>query len=103
MAHSSTFIRKQCKTEYQLFANKLRNKHLTIKQLVYLHNTVLLPNVEYRLMTTILSEEICNDISSPMRSVIKRSSGFSITLPSSFLHYERGIGRVPHESIRDTA
>src|SRR5436305_6168903 len=42
------FIKKQCRTEYQLFADKLRNKKLTTDQLKYLHNAILLPKVLYR-------------------------------------------------------
>src|SRR5688572_7267702 len=50
------------------------------------------PKSEYRLMTTIPSEEHCNAIASPMRSLIKNSSGFSLSLPSALLHYHRIIG-----------
>jgi len=76
--------------EYQLFANKLRRKRLTTKQFVYLHNAVLLPKVEYRLMVTVLPHAACNAISGPMRSVIKQSSRFSLALPSAFLHFAQG-------------
>src|SRR3954454_20334649 len=41
------FVKKQCRTEYHLFAGKLRNKRLTTDQLKYLHNTVLLTKVLY--------------------------------------------------------
>ncbi len=33
------FVKKQCYIEYQLFSNKLARKLLTVRQLVYLHNT----------------------------------------------------------------
>src|SRR5581483_11281129 len=41
----SSFILKQCKSEYTLFSNKLRFKRLTANQITYLHNTVLAPKV----------------------------------------------------------
>src|SRR5436305_11808694 len=46
------FIKKQCRTEYQLFTGKLRNKKLTTDQFRYLYNAVLLPKVLYRLKCT---------------------------------------------------
>src|SRR3954469_16442108 len=47
LASSSAFVKAQCQTEYRLFANKLRGKQLTVKQLVYLNNTVLIFKIEY--------------------------------------------------------
>jgi hypothetical protein len=88
---SMSFIKQQCRTEYSTFAAKLRKKKLTTRQLVYLHNTVLLPKVEYRLMTTVLTQDECHRIMTPIKAVIKQSSKFAITLPFAFLHYERGI------------
>ena len=41
---SSTYVKKQCTTEYSLFTNKLC---LTCDQLKYLHNSVLLPKINY--------------------------------------------------------
>src|SRR6185369_802401 len=55
ISSSSAFVKKQCKTEYALFASTLRRKHLTIDQLRYLHNSVLIPRVEYRLKATLLT------------------------------------------------
>src|SRR4051794_18654395 len=92
LAISSAFVKAQCRTEYRLFANKLRGKQLTVKQLVYLNNAVLIPKIEYRMMCSLFSETECNSISSPMRVLVKRANRFSISLPSSFLHYEQGIG-----------
>jgi hypothetical protein len=86
-----SFIKQQCRTKYSTFAAKLRKKKLTTKQLVYLHNTVLLPKVEYRLMTTVFTQDKCHRISAPMKAIIKQSSKFAITLPTAFLHYEREI------------
>ena len=89
--HNAHFVRKQCHIEYQLFAYTLARKHLTAKQLVYLHNCVLLPKVEYRLMCTILSESSCDLITAPMRKLIKHAGKFANTLPTSFLYHEQGL------------
>src|SRR3954449_7165134 len=77
--------------EYQLFANKLNRKMLTVRQFTYLHNAVLLPKVEYRMMCTILPEAICKTIAAPMRRIIKHAGKFSNTLPSSFLYLDQGL------------
>src|SRR4051795_9206684 len=77
--------------EYQLFANKLNRKMLTVRQLTYLHNTVLLPKVEYRMMCTILPEPVCKTIAAPMRKIIKHAGKFSNSLPLSFLHLDQGL------------
>src|SRR4051812_44121141 len=77
--------------EYQLFTNKLNRKMLTMRQLTYLHNTVLLPKVEYRMMCTIFPEPVCKTIVAPMRKIIKHTRKFSNSLPSSFLHLDQGL------------
>src|SRR5436305_10816495 len=64
---------------------------LTIRQLTYLHNSVLLPKVEYRMMCTILPESVCNSIAAPMRKIIKHAGKFSNTLLSSFLYLNQGL------------
>src|SRR4051794_15008896 len=77
--------------EYQLFANKLNRKMLTVRQLTYFHNSVLLPKVEYRMMCTILPKPICKTIAAPMRKLVKHAGKFSNSLPSSFLHLGQGL------------
>src|SRR5213079_2229767 len=44
---STKFIKLQLTKEYNQFTNVLRYKKLTGKQLVYLHNNVLIPKLEY--------------------------------------------------------
>src|ERR1043165_3013434 len=85
-AFSAAFVKQQCKTEYSLFAKKLSNKRLTIDQIRYLHNAVLLPRVEYRLKATMLSEKDCKDIMSPMKKLFKNASHLTISIPDAFLH-----------------
>ena len=59
---------------------------LTVRQLTYLHNSVLLPKIEYRMMCTIPMEPVCKSIASPVRIITKHAEKFSSTLPSSFLY-----------------
>src|SRR6266498_2663593 len=52
LSFSKRFVLSQIKKEYLQFTNILRHKKLTGKQLTYLHNSVLLPKVEYRAQVT---------------------------------------------------
>ena len=82
---STTYVKKQCKTEYLLFARVLRHKRLTMDQLKYLHNAILLPKVEYRLKASLPSEKECSTIMAPFNRVFKQASRLAITVPSVFL------------------
>src|SRR5439155_21848529 len=86
------YIKKQCRTEYQLFASKLRNKKLTTYQLKYLHNTVLLPKVLYRLKYTVFSENECGTIMGLFKKLLKNTSILVSSLPNSFLHFNQTLG-----------
>src|SRR4051812_44468669 len=92
LALNKQFIKRQCCTEYQLFASKLTKKRLTTDQLKYLHNAVLLPKVLYRLKCTALSEYECNVIMSPFKKLYKNTSSLVSSLPNSFLHYKQALG-----------
>jgi hypothetical protein len=89
---SSKFVKNQCKTEFNLFSNKLRNKRLTFDQLLYLHNSVLIPKIDFRLKATILSERDCIQVSSPFKKLFKNSLKLSLTTPNAFLHFSQAIG-----------
>src|SRR4051812_6569966 len=86
---SPTYVKKQCRTESSLFSNKLRNKRLTSDQLTYLHNMVLIPKLDFRLKTTLLSEQDCLRISSVFRRVFKNSLKINISIPNAFLQYNK--------------
>src|SRR5207237_9320681 len=90
----TSFVKKQCLTEYRLFAAKLKNKRLTSDQLTYLHNMVLLPKVCYRLKATTLSEEECSRIMAPFKKTLKNSLSLAVTLPDSFIYSEHCINLV---------
>jgi len=91
---TQSYVKKQCAAEYNLFASKLQNKRLTYDQLIYLHNMVLLPKVDYRLKTTLLSEGDCNSIMAPFKRTFKHSLKLCVTLPSAFLHFDKAFGLI---------
>src|ERR1043165_8454362 len=70
--------------EYSLFTKKLSNKCLTINQIHYLYNTILLSYVKYRLKAIMLSEKDCKDIMSPMKKLFMHH--ISISIPDAFLY-----------------
>src|SRR5436190_158125 len=72
LKNSSSFVKSQLKTEYHQFTSILRHKKLTAKQLVYLHNTVLLPKLSYHSQTTSLRTKTCQQIASPFDLMFKR-------------------------------
>ena len=54
--HSNKFVFQQITTKYNRFVSLLSSKMLTDKQLVYLHNSVLIPMVEYKMQVTPFTE-----------------------------------------------
>src|SRR5437016_258156 len=100
---SPSHVKKQCLTEYRLFAAKIKHKRLTSNQLTYLHNMVLLLKVCYRLKATTLSESKCSRIMGPFKKTFKNSLSLTVTLPNSFVHSRNFINLVHpfHRSITD--
>ena len=71
MKDSPSYVVKQLAHEYTSFTNLLRYKKLTANQLTYLHNTVLIPKVEYRAQCSHVSEPLCRKIQSSFLSLFK--------------------------------
>ncbi|GET66519.1 RNA-directed DNA polymerase from mobile element jockey-like [Rhizophagus irregularis DAOM 181602=DAOM 197198] len=69
VAGSRDFVRKQVARECNSFAATVRPAKLSAKQVVYLHNTVLIPKLEYRMQVTHLSESECASATSSIRSL----------------------------------
>ncbi|CAB4418583.1 unnamed protein product [Rhizophagus irregularis] len=66
---SRSFVRKQLKQECNSFSAILRPAKLTSQQVVYLHNTVLIPKLEYRMQVTHLSKTECSTATSSVRDL----------------------------------
>src|SRR6266542_4136618 len=71
MKDSPSYVVKQLVHEYTSFTNLLRYKKLTANQLTYLHNTVLIPKVEYRAQCSHVSEPLCHKIQSSFLFLFK--------------------------------
>ncbi|GBC47762.2 RNA-directed DNA polymerase from mobile element jockey-like isoform X1 [Rhizophagus irregularis DAOM 181602=DAOM 197198] len=94
VAGSRDFVRKQVARECNSFAATVRPAKLSAKQVVYLHNTVLIPKLEYRMQVTHLSESECALATSSIRSLIKHKANFSRVLPDSILFLSQGLGLI---------
>ncbi|GBC17050.2 ribonuclease H-like domain-containing protein [Rhizophagus irregularis DAOM 181602=DAOM 197198] len=92
--NSRDFVKKQLKRECCLFAATIRPAKLSSKQVVYLHNAVLIPKLEYRMQVTHLSESDCHLITRSIRSVVKHKANFSRSLPNSILFLSHAVGLI---------
>ncbi|GET59998.1 RNA-directed DNA polymerase from mobile element jockey-like [Rhizophagus irregularis DAOM 181602=DAOM 197198] len=91
---SRDFVKKQVARECNSFAAIVRPAKLSAKQVVYLHNTVLIPKLEYRMQVTHLSESECASATSSIRSLVKHKANFSRVLPDSILFLSQGLGLI---------
>ncbi|GBC51583.1 RNA-directed DNA polymerase from mobile element jockey-like [Rhizophagus irregularis DAOM 181602=DAOM 197198] len=91
---SRDFVRKQLKRECCSFAATIRPAKLSPKQVVYLHNAVLIPKLEYRMQVTHLSESDCHLITRSIRSVVKHKANFSRSLPNPILFLSQALGLI---------
>ncbi|GET57953.1 RNA-directed DNA polymerase from mobile element jockey-like [Rhizophagus irregularis DAOM 181602=DAOM 197198] len=89
---SRDFVKKQLKRECCSFAATIRPAKLSPKQVVYLHNAVLIPKLEYRMQVTHLSESDCHLITRSIRSVVKHKVNFSRSLPNPILFLSQALG-----------
>ncbi|GET55983.1 ribonuclease H-like domain-containing protein [Rhizophagus irregularis DAOM 181602=DAOM 197198] len=94
VAGSRDFVKKQVTRECNSFAAIVRPAKLSAKQVVYLHNTVLIPKLEYRMQVTHLSESECASATSSIRSLVKHKANFSRVLPDSILFLSQGLGLI---------
>ncbi|CAB4436125.1 unnamed protein product [Rhizophagus irregularis] len=91
---SRDFVKKQINRECNSFAATVRPAKLSAKQVVYLHNTVLVPKLEYRMQVTHLSEAECLTATRHIRSVVKHKGNFSRSLPNPILYLSQALGLI---------
>ncbi|CAB4443106.1 unnamed protein product [Rhizophagus irregularis] len=88
------FVKKQVARECNSFAATIRPAKLSVKQVVYLHNTVLIPKLEYRMQVTHFSEAECFTATGHIRSVVKHKGNFSRSLPNPILYLSQALGLI---------
>ncbi|RHZ63860.1 hypothetical protein Glove_327g14 [Diversispora epigaea] len=70
--------------------NVLKRKKLTDKQVRYIINQVLFPQIEYLLTDIVLGETIKNELNVSIKKCFKSVIGFSVALPDNVLHSHWG-------------
>ncbi|GET63163.1 hypothetical protein GLOIN_2v1817843 [Rhizophagus irregularis DAOM 181602=DAOM 197198] len=91
---SRDFVKKQLKRECYSFVVTIRPAKLSAKQVVYLHNAILIPKLEYQMQVTHLSESDCHLIMRSIRSVVKHKANFSCFLPNPILFLSQALGLI---------
>ncbi|PKY33287.1 hypothetical protein RhiirB3_394680 [Rhizophagus irregularis] len=89
--NSRDFVKKQLKRECYSFVVTIRPAKLSPKQVVYLHNAILILKLEYRMQVTHLSESDCHLITRSIRSVVKHKANFSCSLPNPILFLSQAL------------
>ncbi|EXX72743.1 hypothetical protein RirG_066440 [Rhizophagus irregularis DAOM 197198w] len=82
---SSQFVLKQARSMVKDMAALLGPKKLLAQHVAYLYNAILLPRLEFRLQTTLFSENTVQSIVTLMFSVIRRKAGLAATTPLALL------------------
>ncbi|GBC46358.2 hypothetical protein RIR_jg20442.t1 [Rhizophagus irregularis DAOM 181602=DAOM 197198] len=67
-------------------ATLLGPKKLLAQHVTYLYNAVLLPRLEFRLQTTLFSENTIQSIVQPIFSVLRKKAGLALTTPLVLLY-----------------
>src|SRR5437868_10655489 len=67
-------------------------KKASVSQLVYLNNSILLPNIEYRLQTSFLSKAACKRIQKPIWILIKNKLSLAKSAPNSMCSHTKILG-----------
>ncbi|EXX58057.1 hypothetical protein RirG_201400 [Rhizophagus irregularis DAOM 197198w] len=91
---SRNFIRQQLKQECHSFSAILRSAKLTVQQVVYLYNTVLISKLDYRMQVTHLSEAECSTITSSVRALVKHKAKLSRSVPNVVLYLTHALGLI---------
>ena len=72
--------------------NVMRFKRLTAEQLKYIWNTVICPRINFRAQLSVLSNSICNRLTSIFRVLFKQKLHLPKSFPSAVLHSRELLG-----------
>ncbi|PKK57985.1 hypothetical protein RhiirC2_797044 [Rhizophagus irregularis] len=67
---------------------------LTVQQVVYLYNTVLIPKLEYRMQVIHLFEAECSTVTSSVRILIKYKAKLSHSISNAVLYLSQTLGLI---------
>ena len=78
--------------EVRNFVQVIKSKKISIEQIKYLNNKVLLPRLEYRSMIYLWSKQICDRIHQPMLRIAKWKSNLISTCSNALIIHEDILG-----------
>ena len=85
------------KKEIKTIASVIRTKKLTVDQMVYINNKVLIPRLEYRLCTTLFSVMTARNLYTPITKVAKQLAGLPGTAKVNILAHPGMVGFITLE------
>jgi hypothetical protein len=83
---SSKFVHTQISQEYQEVLSIVQWKKLSSSQLTYIHNSVLLPCIEYYAQVTYIPKSLYLKLSSTFCTMFKNCLGLMSSAPSILIH-----------------
>ena len=85
LKNNNSFIANQARSTISRAISTIRYSKLTDLQLLYIHNKVLIPRLEYRTQVTVLSKIQCQSIVTPLVKLFKHKLQMSNTAPNTIL------------------
>ena len=88
---------KECKTEVARkeiaqLTKAIKKKKMSLGQLVYINNKVLIPRLEYRLQCCLMPQNMCKKIHRPMLMLIKSKANLASTITDGTLTHKNLTG-----------
>jgi exonuclease III len=84
--------RSKLQQEVRAFTQLIRAKRISIEQIKYLNNMVLLPRLEYRSMIFLWTKRACDKIHQPMLRLAKWKAGLASTCSNALLTHKDLLG-----------
>src|SRR5205823_12137357 len=85
LKNNNSFIATQARSTISRAVSTMRYSKLTDLQVLYIHNKVLIPQLEYRTQVTVLSKVQCQSIVSPLVKLFKHKLQMSSSAPNAIL------------------
>jgi hypothetical protein len=84
--------RNRLQQEVRSFVQILKSKKISVEQIKYLNNRVLLPRLEYKSMIYLWSKQVCDRIHQPMIRLAKWKSDLASTCSNALIVHEDLLG-----------
>ncbi|POG58120.1 hypothetical protein GLOIN_2v1790829 [Rhizophagus irregularis DAOM 181602=DAOM 197198] len=94
---------KRAQQEITSITNALRYKKVTASQIAYVNNVVLMARLEYRLKTTLVSENQCQTIHNRMITLLKTKMRIIRSTNNNIFMHQNIVGLVPLSQHLHTA